>query len=256
MLHLSRFWLPGCEDMARFRTVPWLTWSPRLGPNTPSTELFSEKKSLVLLSNVFSSSNMFWYLLVSLQTAVKGGHGFEIAVRMDNLRRGDWDEVQNSAHRVRSMRSRWFLFSVFMSFIWPTKMFILGKSTTNTPYSWNMVNHFSFGCHVIDGAYVRTYVRVYRLYGWSRGDHQKEGRGVLGVSWQVHIFYIGHSQYGQLTAVKTGQPLTSIPWPYRRLICQLIKVTWFIWKLSADQLIVLLDSEQCSIAYFLASLEA
>ena len=46
-----------------------------------------------------------------------------------------------------------------------------------------------------------TYVRVYRLYGWGRGDYQKEGRGVSGVSWQVHIFYIRHSQ---LTAVKTG----------------------------------------------------
>ena len=31
--------------------------------------------------------------------------------------------------------------------------------------SWNMVNLFSFGCHVTDRAYVRTYVRVYRLYG-------------------------------------------------------------------------------------------
>ena len=59
---------------------------------------------------------------------------------------------------------------------------------------------FSFGCHVID----RAYVRVYRLYGWGRGGYQKEGRGVSGVSCQVHIFYIGHSQYGQLTAVKTG----------------------------------------------------
>ena len=38
-------------------------------------------------------------------------------------------------------------------------------------------------------------------------------------------------------------------------MCQLIEVTWFIWKLSADQLIVLLDREQ-SISYFLASLGA
>ena len=37
-------------------------------------------------------------------------------------------------------------------------------------------------------------------------------------------------------------------------MCQLIEVTWFVWKLSADQLIVLLDREQCSISYFLASL--
>ena len=33
-------------------------------------------------------------MLVSSQTAVKGGHGFEIAVRMDNLRGGDWGEIQ------------------------------------------------------------------------------------------------------------------------------------------------------------------
>ena len=39
-------------------------------------------------------------MLVSSQTAVKGGHGFEIAVRMDNLRGGDWGETQNNAHRV------------------------------------------------------------------------------------------------------------------------------------------------------------
>ena len=51
---------------------------------------------------------------------------------------------------------------------------------------------------------VTLYGRVYRLYVWGRGDHQKEGRGVSGVSWQLHIFNIGHSQYGQLTAVKTG----------------------------------------------------
>ena len=46
-----------------------------------------------------------------------------------------------------------------------------------------MVNLFSFGCHVIDLAYVRTYVLVYRLYGWGRGDCLKEGRGVSGLSW-------------------------------------------------------------------------
>ena len=33
-------------------------------------------------------------MLVSSQTAVKGGHGFEIAVKMDNLRGGDWGEIQ------------------------------------------------------------------------------------------------------------------------------------------------------------------
>ena len=63
-----------------------------------------------------------------------------------------------------------------------------------------MVNLFSLGCYVTD----RAYVGVYRLYGSGRGDYEKEGRGASGVSWQIHIFYIGHSQYGQLIAVKTG----------------------------------------------------
>ena len=72
-------------------------------------------------------------MLVSSQTAVKGGHGFEIAVRMDNLRGGDWGEIQNKAHRVRSMHSRSSLFSVvFMCLISPTQKFKLEKSTLNT----------------------------------------------------------------------------------------------------------------------------
>ena len=60
---------------------------------------------------------------------MKGGHGFEIAVRIENLHGGNWDEIQNSAHcvRVRSMFS-----VVFMCLISPTQKFILGKSTKNT----------------------------------------------------------------------------------------------------------------------------
>ena len=30
-------------------------------------------------------------------------------------------------------------------------------------YSWNMVNLFSFGCHVIDRAYVRTRLQIVRV---------------------------------------------------------------------------------------------
>ena len=72
-------------------------------------------------------------MLVPSQTAVKGGHGFEIALRMDNLRGGDWGEIKNSAHRVRSMHSRSSLFSVvFMSLISPTQKFKLEKSAANT----------------------------------------------------------------------------------------------------------------------------
>ena len=54
-------------------------------------------------------------MLVSSQTAVKGGHVFEIAVRMENLRSGNWDEIQNKGHRVR-MHSRSSLFSVVFMF--------------------------------------------------------------------------------------------------------------------------------------------
>ena len=109
------------------------------------------QKNHVLLSIFFSCLDMFFIrlffananteckkksgvtVLVSSQKAVKGGHGFEIAVRMNNLRCGDCGEIQNSAHRVRSMHSRLSLFSVvFIRLILPTQTFILNKSTINT----------------------------------------------------------------------------------------------------------------------------
>ena len=72
-------------------------------------------------------------VLVSSQTAVKGGHGFEITVRMENLRGGNWDEVQNGAHHIRSMHSMSSLFSVFfMCLILLTQKSILGKSAKVT----------------------------------------------------------------------------------------------------------------------------
>ena len=50
--------------------------------------------------------------------------------RVDNLCGGDWDEIQNIAHHVRSMHSRSSLFSVvFMCLISPTKKFKLEKNT-------------------------------------------------------------------------------------------------------------------------------
>ena len=90
------------------------------------------------------------------------------------------------------------------SFIWTTfrAHFRLGANDITRNRSRVI---FSSACADIfrRWTYVRTYVRVYGLYGWGRGDYQKEGRSVSGVSCQVHIFYIGHSQYSQLTAVKT-----------------------------------------------------
>ena len=60
------------------------------------------------------------------------------------------------------------------------------RALDRAPYPYIMVNLFSFDCHVIDRAYVRTCVRVYGLYGWGRGDYKKEGRGALA---SPHLWY-------------------------------------------------------------------
>ena len=76
-------------------------------------------------------------MLVSSQTAVKGGQGLEIEVRIDNLRGGDWGEKQNNAHRLRSMHSRSSLFSVvFMCLISPTQKLNLKRVFGNTHFSF------------------------------------------------------------------------------------------------------------------------
>ena len=82
-----------------------------------------------------------------------------------------------------------FPISIPATFIWESPWGSYSGAPTSAkcawiraPYSENMVNLFSFGCHVIDRTSVRTYVRVYGLYGWGGGDYQKEGRGVSGVS--------------------------------------------------------------------------
>ena len=69
-------------------------------------------------------------MLVSSKTAVKGGHGFEIAVSMDNLRGGDWGEIQNNAHCVWSMHSRSTLFSVVFR---RTGYFLPGGAVNHLP---------------------------------------------------------------------------------------------------------------------------
>ena len=86
-------------------------------------------------------------LLVSSQTAVKGGQSFQIAVRIENLRGWDWEETQNSAHRVRSLLSLSSLFSVvFMCLISPTLKFILGKSAkiTKNEVSQDLMRFWSY----------------------------------------------------------------------------------------------------------------
>ena len=100
MLYSIRFWLPGCGDITLFRTVPWLAWGARLDSNTPNTKLFPPHKSC-------STTKLFFFF--------------------------KFGEIQNNAHRVRSMHSRSSLFSVvFMWLISPTQKFKLEKSTINT----------------------------------------------------------------------------------------------------------------------------
>ena len=53
--------------------------------------------------------------------------------------------------------------------------------------------------------------------------------------------HIGHQCNDQLTAVKTGYPLTSITWPYRGLRCRPIEVKYFFevirWQGTGFQMI-------------------
>ena len=55
-------------------------------------------------------------------------------------------------------------------------------------------------------------------------------------NWQCT--HIGHQCCDQLTAVKTGYPLTRITWPYRELRCRPIEVKYFFFKLSASKLLI------------------
>ena len=71
----------------------------------------------------------------------------QIAVRMEYLRGGDWDEAQNGAHRVRSLLSISSLFSVvFMCLILPTLKLILGKSAkiTKNEVSQDLMRFYSY----------------------------------------------------------------------------------------------------------------
>ena len=49
----NSFLVACCGDIALFRTVPWLAWSPRFDPNTPNTKLFSPKKIMFYYQTFF-----------------------------------------------------------------------------------------------------------------------------------------------------------------------------------------------------------
>ena len=67
ILSFKPFLIAWLREYCTFRTVPWSTWSPRFGQNTPSWEPFS-KKIHVLLSNLFCFSNMFFIRLFLANT--------------------------------------------------------------------------------------------------------------------------------------------------------------------------------------------
>ena len=48
------------------------------------------------------------------------------------------------------------------------------RAWARAPYSWNMVTLFSFGCHVIDRAYVRMRLQIVRV-GKGRLSKGREG---------------------------------------------------------------------------------
>ena len=76
---LNSFLIACCGDIALFRTVPWLAWSPRFDPSTPNTKLFPPQ-NIVLLSNFFSSSNMFFIRLFLANTWEKKKSGVTVLV--------------------------------------------------------------------------------------------------------------------------------------------------------------------------------
>ena len=49
------------------------------------------------------------------------------------------------------------------------------RAWDRVPYPWNMVNLFSFGCHVIDRAYVRTYASTDFMGGVGETIKRKGG---------------------------------------------------------------------------------
>ena len=124
-----------------------LAWSPRFEPIALNTKLFPQKNN-VLLSNFFSSLNMFFIRLFLANTWEKDRRSpslflhkllwkVDMALRSQSgwiiLRGGDWSEMQNKPHRVRSMQSRSSSFSVvFKCLISATQKFKLEKSTLNT----------------------------------------------------------------------------------------------------------------------------
>ena len=76
----------------------------------------------------------------------------------------------------------------------------------------------------------------------------------LGAQEDWYCRHIAHQSCDQLTAVKTGYPLTSITWSYRGLRCRLIEVEYLFkvirWQVTSFQMIA-----GSSLIFFLNSYE-
>ena len=110
-----------------------------------------------------------------------------------------------------------------------------------------MVNLFSFGCHVIDRAYASTDCTggvgeaIKRKGGVSQACLAKSTSFTLDIHNMVNW---------QLSKQDSHWPVS-----HDHIAGSCVNsLRWFIWKLSADQLIILLDRDQCSVSYFPASL--
>ena len=67
------FLIACCGNIALFRSFPWLAWRPRLGQNTPSTELFSKKNSCSTIKLLFFFKYVLYLTALSKYLKKKSG---------------------------------------------------------------------------------------------------------------------------------------------------------------------------------------
>ena len=99
--------------------------------------------------------------------------------------------------------------------------------------------------------YVRTHASTDCTGGVGETIKRKGGVSQACLGKSTSFIYDIHNMVNWQLSKQYSHSWT---WTYRGHMCHLIEVKWFIWNLSADQLNVLVDREQRSISYFLASL--
>ena len=109
------------------------------------------------------------------------------------------------------------------------------RACDRAPYSWNMVNLFPFGCHVIDRAYVRTYASTDCKGRVGETIKRKGGvsQACLGKSTSCIWTFTKWSTDSCQNRIATDQYHMTIS----RAHVSTHRRDVFFWKLSADQLI-------------------